>query len=1067
MRKSGIVLDMQRNSTATRLRVSNSPTGATRTETHRSSPTLAKFAVPGIAQLLHRERLYVELNDPNRKAIWVHGPPGSGKSTLLAGYIAARKIKFAWYQIDEGDNDIATFFHYFRALLAAHNPGGENKLPSYTPGLPQDLPTFARWFFRSLFELLAPLDLLCLDDCHLLTSSDSQNLIRIAIQEAPPGLRLICSGRHPPTARLKRLIANGVLGEVTWQALRLTAEETAALVAATNRSLDPVVLQERTDGWLAGLILQVTYDHTANATGNVGEYLWSEVLSQLSPHTRTMLLELSLLPSLTGAQACELVGSPAATDLLEYLYRHNLFVARADGDDPLYRFHPQFRATLSQTGQREIAPERLRELTLRAAHILERSESTAEAANLLASIDAWPELATLISRCAYGWFAQMRHHTLATIIERLPNAQHDRWISYWLAHSTLTINPSDARANLEQVFYRMLEADDQRGALLAGAAAIESFILEFKSFGPADIWIERLDNLRKQSPAMDDPTVGTVVESWLTLCMQLRYAAHPSLLELIEKLEQRMNRQPIAQIFPCVLALMFRYTMTGNQSRIDELMSILRAPAAVAIPAALTIRCLMFASAAYALQLRLEDARMARERALSLAQVSGYHDHDHQIIITDAYEGLSQNRLDAVARILKRAEARLNASQSFDTAHHEFIRGYWHLFRGEAALACDCARRNLQRLLALHVALPLEQNRLLLAHALFELGQKDEAHREIAQVRAVYSGIGSPFMSYSCEMIAARLHFSVGDLASAKQELATAMAIGSKHGLASVMYLTPHHMATLCANAIEYGIETDYATWLARKRRLACPTTFMHLERWPWHARIYTLGHFDIVVDDEPLRFRGTTPRRPLDLIKLLAAFGRKGVSQQLLLEAFWPASDGDSAYRSLITTIQRARRILRGNETILFADGRVSLNPGMCWVDAWAFEYSLRSDQSATPAARILDLYHGPFLGSDDTPYTIDARERLRGLFLRTVLNIGNTLDRSGDYETAAAHYESALNVESLSEELYRRCMHCLIHLGRTAEAMRVYERCRAVFLHRLGITPSKATDDLLRRLH
>lgn len=40
------------------------------------------------------------------------GPPGAGKTTLAASYLDSQKRPLLWYQLDEGDADAATFFHY-------------------------------------------------------------------------------------------------------------------------------------------------------------------------------------------------------------------------------------------------------------------------------------------------------------------------------------------------------------------------------------------------------------------------------------------------------------------------------------------------------------------------------------------------------------------------------------------------------------------------------------------------------------------------------------------------------------------------------------------------------------------------------------------------------------------------------------------------------------------------------------------------------------------------------------------------------------------------------------------
>ena len=39
---------------------------------------------------------------------------------------------------------------------------------------------------------------------------------------------------------------------------------------------------------------------------------------------------------------------------------------------------------------------------------------------------------------------------------------------------------------------------------------------------------------------------------------------------------------------------------------------------------------------------------------------------------------------------------------------------------------------------------------------------------------------------------------------------------------------------------------------------------------WPWCVKVFSLGRFEVQVNDVPLRFEGKTPRRPLALLKVI-----------------------------------------------------------------------------------------------------------------------------------------------------------------------------------------------------
>ena len=91
--------------------------------------SIAKITRPSAAGIFARKRLF-RLLDTCRKypVIWITGPAGSGKTTLVSSYLDANKLPCLWYQVDEGDWDIATFFSYIG--MAARKAAPRRRTPS-------------------------------------------------------------------------------------------------------------------------------------------------------------------------------------------------------------------------------------------------------------------------------------------------------------------------------------------------------------------------------------------------------------------------------------------------------------------------------------------------------------------------------------------------------------------------------------------------------------------------------------------------------------------------------------------------------------------------------------------------------------------------------------------------------------------------------------------------------------------------------------------------------------------------------------------------------------------------
>lgn len=155
----------------------------------------------------------------------------------------------------------------------------------------------------------------------------------------------------------------------------------------------------------------------------------------------------------------------------------------------------------------------------------------------------------------------------------------------------------------------------------------------------------------------------------------------------------------------------------------------------------------------------------------------------------------------------------------------------------------------------------------------------------------------------------------------------------------------------------------------------------------------------------------------------------------------------------------------------MLLRDGRLTLNNRYCWVDVWEFERTLgRADAAAKPGARGQDdgkvarladkaiaLYQGTFL-SDETLNSciVTHRERLRSKFLRTVVQAGRHWEQAGEWDTAIACYQKGLEVDPLSEGMFRGLISCNVRMGCAAEAHAAYHRCRKTLSSVLGVSPS-----------
>lgn len=244
---------------------------------------------------------------------------------------------------------------------------------------------------------------------------------------------------------------------------------------------------------------------------------------------------------------------------------------------------------------------------------------------------------------------------------------------------------------------------------------------------------------------------------------------------------------------------------------------------------------------------------------------------------------------------------------------------------------------------------------------------------------------------------------------------------------------------------------------------------------------IFTLGRFSLLLNGKPAEFGRKAPRRPLELLKAIIAFGGRDISTASLISVLWPDVDGDTAQRSFDTTLHRLRKILGDKRILMLKEGKLSLDGRYCWVDAWSFERLLGQSRrllmsdvtgkqvfTANRMTEILiDLYQDHFLAKEDlTSWSVSMHERLRSKFIHHLLEVGRYMEKHGYWEQAMYYYQKGVDVDDLVEVFYQRLMVCCLETRRLSEGLSVYRRCCRVLSISLGLQPEPETESLHRLL-
>lgn len=225
--------------------------------------------------------------------------------------------------------------------------------------------------------------------------------------------------------------------------------------------------------------------------------------------------------------------------------------------------------------------------------------------------------------------------------------------------------------------------------------------------------------------------------------------------------------------------------------------------------------------------------------------------------------------------------------------------------------------------------------------------------------------------------------------------------------------------------------------------------------------RVYLFGPIKIEKDDGQVHLSTRKER----LLFAYLILNPEHHSREKVAGLFWPDVPDASARASLRNALSNLRRDL--SPQLFQTDSEtVHLNSNYpIWVDAW--EFQTEADQFlANPlpdtSAVDLDLYAGDLLEGFYDDWVLAAREKLRRLFLNTLLEYTQQLRAQSEYARAIEFAEQVLSVDRANERAYQHLMFCHVALGNRDAALKQYKLCQDALMDELDVEPSPETKKL-----
>jgi ATP/maltotriose-dependent transcriptional regulator MalT/DNA-binding SARP family transcriptional activator len=1045
---------------------------------------MSKITRPILTGVFSRKRLFYLLDNKRRRpAIWVSGPPGCGKTTFVASYLDARKLPCLWYQIDQEDNDPATFFYYLGHAAKKAIPRKRKPLPLLTPEYLQGISTFTLRYFEDLSNRLKIPSVLVFDNYQEVPiHSPFHEIILNGLSRIPEGINVILISRHDPPSNFIQLRANQLMEMIGWDELRCTPEESSEFIRLrTQGKLSRETIQHLhnvSNGWTAGLVLMLESIRRGIEPKLLGkltpeeitDYFGNVLFNKTDKEIQEFFLKTAFFPKMTVKMAEELTGLPNAGGILSTLSSNNYFTEKRFLKETMYQYHQLFREFLLARAKETFSTERLSVLCSRAATILEEAGQVESAVSLLRDASDWDGLARLITKHAPHILAQGRHRPLEDWLSGLPIEilESNPWLFYWMGQCRLPFNPSQSKIFFEKAFEKFKDQKERAGMFLAWSELVFSIWMESKDFSLLDRWILVLEELMRDVKEFPSEEIGLQVASNMLLIMVTRQLWHPKLekwaemalsyAEVCPNIFDRMNA-----LFRVAFYRIFYGELQKALVVIDLLRQLSQTPNA---PPLTLIMARVMEVLYYRYVGMHEKCLQSVAKGMELSQKTGVHGFDYWLLIYALASALNVRDYKTANEFIAKIDPVANTFTEWSKSTYYLMRIRESLSRkdiGQASFYVDRASELINNVKSTMSVVFLGVAR---AHVMHELGKHKEAEDSLSHASSIVSKSSNNYMKFLILLAKARFAFDEQDETTGLSSLREGFALGREGGFIETYIDEPSAMSALCAKALEAGIEVEYVQDCIRKQNLIPDKPPFLLENWPWPLKIYTLGRFLILKDGQPVQFSRKVKQKPLSVLEALIAFGGKEVREDRIMDALWPEADGDMAYQSFTTNLHRLRQLLGYERAIQRQEGKLTLDDRYCWVDVWAFSNLLeradtqwkegKIDDAIQLTEKAINIYKGPFLEKEsEKTWMISFSELLQSRFLRIIEKLGQYWLKTDQYEKALDCCFKGLEVDDLAEEFYQDLMNCYHRLGRIADVRAVYQRYRKT-LNTLGLEPS-----------
>jgi DNA-binding SARP family transcriptional activator len=1073
----------------------------------------------GLAHVLNRPELRALLVSAlGTGSLLLIADAGFGKTTALRDALGHMRRQAAWVRCGDAGGDAGRLLDLIMGAIREALPGAVDVLAERmsTALDPVDPERAAAALARELDRLLVDPLVICLDDAE--TLEESPAALAVAGRLIGSGsslLRVAVASRRPLAIRLARERASGRVAELGSADLAFSAGECEAylrLAYGREPAAEEVDgLMERTEGWPLGIVLAAAGGDPGRgpSRGLLDEYFEEEVLDRLDAESRRRVLAAAMAPDLDVAEAAGLgPGSGLGAG-------RGLFLS-GPGDSGSRTFHPLFRDFLRRRFEEEVPPPERRAVATGLADALEAAGRGPDAvSNRIASED-WDAAAEAIAREG-GALVRRAPETVDTWLAALPADQAGRpeltLLAGQLAHGRGRLGDAAERCRAAVAGFES-----------NGAPPYQRFAARF-ALADVCLGIGDVAGAAALGDTLDDPDAEGDLTARAVGALAAIGLALQGRFEEGVAMRDRAFADPVATVIRAQSPVFEGYYVDLPTGRLDDaLLHIDQGVAAFE-------RVDPFGRLPYVVLFKFAIHEERGEDAEALALAARGRDLARQMGLAGWIGAGTSIRLASLrARLgdIAGAEAELAEVQAgwhgWGTWELEATRATIAAARGEAKEARAAAERAAGQLGDDVPWFDRMRCTAVLAPAFVRAGQPRRARAVVeetlaarppgfsgARLKAVLAWLlhdeGDEGRSVAAFVDAwqeagdqarhlvrrewprverplwAALEDGAIDSAEAVAALADAMPGGS-----ALVPFTRHPVAAVRKEALLAAVAAGQPEGVERLSDLehdpdpgvvaAARAAADRLRRDPPPLAFRLFGAFELrrgawVVEEAEWKRRVAAR-----LVRLLICRAGEPVTEDELIEAFWPDKPAPAGRRSLQVAVSAARGVLDapGAQSSRLVAGehsyRLALGDSDS-VDAYEFERAASKALGTEGAERRATLLAAAALwGGEPLPeerysdWAVPWRERLIDRHAEVLAALIEAHAEAGDLVAAADIARRLVELDPVNEAAHRQLIAAYARAGQRGHALRQYLACRRALVAELGVEPGEQTAALQRRV-